>query len=58
MAREHGALWRYFVEEGSNVAGKAVPIVLPIWIVWQAGAAMAAQIKGRNGATNGFGYRP
>jgi hypothetical protein len=41
-------------KQSGYVAGKEIPIVLPVWVVWQLGSAMAAQVKGRDRATNGF----
>jgi hypothetical protein len=58
MTGKDCSLWRDLIEEGGYVAGKAIPIVLPVWVVWQMGSAMAAQIKGRDRATNGLCYRP
>jgi hypothetical protein len=58
MAGKYGSFWRDLGKQGGYVAGKAIPIVLPVWVVWQLGSAMAAQVKGRDRATNGFGYRP
>jgi hypothetical protein len=58
VAGKDSSFRRDLGKQGSYVAGKAIPIVLLVWVVWQLGSAMAAQVKGRDRATNGFGYRP
>jgi hypothetical protein len=57
MACQYSSLWRDLIKEGGNIAGKAIPIVLLVWVIWQMGSAMAAQIKGRDRATNSFCHR-
>jgi hypothetical protein len=57
MTGKDCSLRRNLIEERGYVAGKAIPIVLPVWVVWQLGSAMAAQVKGSDRATNGVGYR-
>jgi phosphotransferase system glucose/maltose/N-acetylglucosamine-specific IIC component len=57
VAGEDCSLRRDLIEEGGDVAGKAIPVILPVWVVWQMAAAMAAQVKGRDRTTNGAGYR-
>jgi hypothetical protein len=49
-------LWRDLIKEGGNIAAKAIPIVLLVWVIWQMGSAMTPQVKGRNGATNSLCY--
>jgi hypothetical protein len=56
MACQYGSLWRDLIEEGGNITGKAIPIILLVWVIWQMGSAMTAQVKGRNWATNGLCY--
>jgi hypothetical protein len=58
MTGKDCSFWRDLGKQSGYVAGKAIPIVLPVWVVWQLGSAMAAQIKGRDRATNGLCYRP
>jgi hypothetical protein len=54
MACKDSSFWCDLGKQSGYVAGKAIPIVLPVWVVWQLGSAMAAQVKGRDRATNGF----
>jgi hypothetical protein len=56
MACQYSSLWRDLIKEGGNIAAKAIPIVLLVWVIWQMGSAMTPQVKGRNGATNSLCY--
>jgi hypothetical protein len=56
VAGEDCSFWGNLGKQGGNIAGEAIPIVLPVWVVWQTGSAMAAHVKGRDRATNGFCY--